>query len=48
VNKMGCLLSQKQETEDTRLKIVVDMLKNRGNKKCHFKLMRHVDNERLL
>ena len=46
--KMGNLLTQKQLEEDIRLKIIVEKLKNKGNKKCHFKLMRNVDNERLL
>ena len=45
---MSSLLTKKQTEEEKRMKIVVDQLKNKGNKKCHFKLMRHVDNERLL
>ena len=45
---MSGLLMKKQKEEEERMKIVVDMLKNKGNKKCHFKLMRHIDNERLL
>ena len=45
---MGSLLSKNREEEEVRRKIVVDMLKNKANKKCHFKLMRHVDNDVLL
>jgi len=30
------------------MRLMVEMLKNKGNKKCHFKLMRHVDKERLM
>ena len=41
---MGNLLTQKQLEEDIQLKIIVENLKNKGNKKCHFKLMRNVDN----
>lgn len=30
------------------MKIVVDQLKNKANKKLHFKLMRHVDQDAML
>ena len=46
--KMGSLLSKKQKEEDIRLHIIVDKLKNKGNKRCDFRMLRNVDNDRLL
>ena len=31
-----------------RLKTVIDKLKNKGNKKCSFKQLKNIDNDRLL
>ena len=45
---MGSLLSKKQKEEDIRLNITVERLKNKGNKRCNFKMLRNVDNDRLL
>lgn len=45
---MSSLLSQKKQEEDMRLSIVIDKLKNKGNKKCSFKQLLNVDNDRLL
>ena len=46
--KMGSLLSKKQKEEDIRLHVIVDKLKNKGNKRCNFRMLRNVDNDRLL
>ena len=46
--KMGSLLSKKQKEEDIRLHVIVDKLKNKGNKRCDFRMLRNVDNDRLL
>jgi len=45
---MLVLLQKKQTEEDSRMKIMVDMLKNKGNKKAHFRLMGQVDHEKLV
>ena len=42
---MSSLLNQKQKEEDLRLKVVVDTLKNKGNKKESFKFLKNIDNE---
>ena len=48
LQKMSSLLSKKQKEEEARMKMVVDSLKNKANKKCHFKLMRNVDQDAML
>ena len=45
---VASLLQKKQTEEDHQLKIVVELLKSKGNKKCHFKLFKHIDKDRLL
>ena len=45
---MQSLLLRKQSEEDQKMKLMVEMLKSKGNKKCNFRLMRHVDKDKLM
>ena len=42
------LMTDKDKEESTRLQGVIGSLKNKANKKCHFKLFRNIDHEKLL
>ena len=45
---MQSLLRQKQQEQDQKMKLMVEVLKSKGNKKASFQLMRHADKDKLM
>ena len=42
------MIFDKEREDSTRLQNVIGQLKNKANKKCHFKLFKNIDTDKLM